>query len=85
LRISSVALGGRTRGVCSWRDTLDGSTAWRIATPDAGQQRPLAEGARMTASFTGQLITWSVVLIVVAAIAIGLLFAALDWWERNGW
>ncbi len=39
----------------------------------------------MTASFTGQLITWGVVLVIVFAIALALALVALDWWERNGW
>lgn len=80
-------------GVWSACDPLDGATALRSATGDAdhplslaaGMQCPLLGNARMMASFTGQLVTWSIVLIVVAAIALGLLYVALDWWENNNW
>lgn len=41
--------------------------------------------ALVIASFTGQLVTWAVVLAIVAAIVIGLLIAALNWWENNDW
>jgi uncharacterized integral membrane protein len=37
------------------------------------------------ATFTGQLITWAVILVIVGAVVIGLLFLALEWWERNDW
>ncbi len=39
----------------------------------------------MIASFTGQLITWSIVLIVVAAVALAVLYLVLDWWENSNW